>query len=44
MRYDEQNARAQVAWKPFIIDITVINAHTPSTMPAMEIAEMNEMK
>ncbi len=31
-------------WKPFITDSTMISAATPSAMPAIEIAEMNEMK
>jgi hypothetical protein len=30
--------------KPFITDSTMISAATPSAMPAIEIAEMNEMK
>ncbi len=31
-------------WKPFITDSTMISAATPSAMPSIETAEMNEMK
>ena len=30
--------------KPFITEITVINAVTPTAMPRIETSEMNEMK
>jgi len=30
--------------KPFITDITTINAATPRIMPSREISDMNEMK